>query len=83
MIWYYIILFITNVFNAVFSFLPKVTQLPFGADAFLLTAVGYFNFVVYLVPPLGVMMQVFLAYMGFKVTLVILNLLKIYRSSAV
>jgi len=79
MIWYYMILFITNVFNAVFSFLPKVTELPFGADAFLLTAVGYFNFVAYLVPPLGVVMQVFLAYTGFRLTLVILSLFRIYH----
>lgn len=46
MIWYYVILFITSVLNAAFSWLPQVTALPTIAgidiDAALNTGMGSF-----------------------------------------
>ena len=46
MIWYYLILFITSLLNAVFSFLPKIEALPtilgVNVDQLLVLGVGYF-----------------------------------------
>lgn len=47
MIWYYLLLFVTTLFNAMFSFLPTVTALPVvngvNLDLTLSQMVGYFN----------------------------------------
>jgi len=83
MIWYYLILFVTSVLTAVFSFLPKVEELPFGADAFLVSMVGYYNSAAEIIPWLSIIMSAFLFYLGFRVSLVILSLLKIYRHHTV
>jgi len=41
MIWYYVILFFTSVLNVAFSWVPRVTELPFGVDNFLSLGFGY------------------------------------------
>jgi len=48
MIWYYLLLFVSNLLNGVVTALhiPKITELPFGADAAMTTAFGYINYIV-------------------------------------
>lgn len=47
MIFYYVILFISNLLNAVFSFLPSITALPtilgYNTDSAMLQGVGSFQ----------------------------------------
>lgn len=43
MIYFYFVNFFTGLLTDVFSWVPKVTQLPFGIDSFLISAVGYVN----------------------------------------
>ena len=46
MIWYYLILFVTSLLTAVFSWLPQVETLPeilgLDIDAYLVLGMGYF-----------------------------------------
>jgi len=61
------------------SWLPTVTTLPFGMDNALTLGVGYFKTVADLFPPLAVLLEYVLIYIGFKLTLLVLNLFKIIR----
>jgi len=79
MIWYYVVLFFGSVLTAAFSFLPTVDLLPLGMDTALSNAVGYFNSVKSLVPWLAAVMTVAMWYLGFRITLLTLRLLRIIR----
>ncbi len=81
MIWYYLILFVGSLLTAVLSafHLPLITQLPFGMDDALVSAVGYFNFMREKLPFMNVIFTVFLVYMGFKVTLFILKQFRVLK----
>lgn len=78
MIWYYILLFVLTLLTAAFSWLPKVTTIPF-VDGFLTTGIGYFNFVASYIPPLEIIFQGFMFIIGFKLILMTLRLLRIIR----
>jgi len=81
MIWYYIVYFWGNVLNSMFSFLPVVDTLPLGMDSVLSTAVGYFRGLMSIFPPLEVVFTAFLIYVSFRVSLILLNVFKIYHHS--
>lgn len=79
MIWYYIILFITSILTAAFSWLPAVEELPLGMDDALTTAIGYFYAIMDLLPWLAVVFTAFMWYLGFRITLLTLRLLRVIR----
>jgi len=60
--------------GGILSFFPAVTELPFGIDGYLTTAVGYFQRIEMIFPPLGILMTMFLIYIGFRITLLALKL---------
>lgn len=69
MIFYYIILFISNLLNAVFSFLPTVSALPtilgYNTDAALVQAVGSFNSLIQSIWPLRDLFVAAMFWMGY------------------
>jgi len=79
MIWYYIILFVTSVLTAAFSWLPVVEVLPWGLDNILSDSVGYFKSFMVIFPPVATIFTAFMLYFAFRVTLLTLRLLRIIR----
>ncbi len=81
MIWYYLILFIGNLLNAVIGALhiPIITQLPFGMDGYLSDAVSYFNFIRYNVPPINVIFVCTMTYLSFKTLIFALKQFRLYK----
>ncbi len=81
MIWYYLILFVGNLLTAVIGafHIPLVTQLPFGMDGYLTSAVGYFNFIRYSVPPIDIIFTCTMVYFSFKALIFALKQFRIYK----
>lgn len=81
MIWQYILSFISRMVQAVFDALniPIVDQLPLGMDGYLSTAVQSFKAFAEIMPILGVVFNAFMFYLGFRVTLLTLRLLRVIR----
>lgn len=61
------------VLGGFFAFLPVVTELPFGTDEYFATGIGFFNRITELVPILSVVVEVFLLYIGFRITVIIIR----------
>jgi len=80
MIWYYILLFFGSVLTAAFSWLPVVETLPLGMDSALELAFGYFNVVMGLIPWLGTLYTAFIWYLGYKITVLILQVMRVLPS---
>lgn len=79
MIWYYLLIFFGNMLNLMFSFLPRVDELPFGMDGYLEQAVSTFKAFAEIFPPFEVVLQAFLFYLSFKIMMLTLRLLRIIR----
>jgi len=79
MIWYYLLLFIGSVLSFMTSWLPVVETLPFNMDEYFSTAVGSFKSFMEIFPPLQVIWSAFLIYVGFRVILLTMRLLRIIR----
>lgn len=75
MIVYLIMLSIGNVLSIMFSFLPSVTTLPYGIDPIAVQAMGYVRAMIVIFPPLGVILQAFLYYLGFRLILAIVKVI--------
>lgn len=77
MIWYYILLFCTNLLTVVFSWLPTVTTLPqilgVDVDTYLVQAVGYFYSVTSAIWPLYDLFQGVLFWVGYLVLKMVLR----------
>lgn len=54
--------------------LPTVDTLPYGVDTALSVGVGYFNVIASAFPPFGLMMQVSLIYISYRIALMVLKL---------
>lgn len=63
----------------ILSPLPSVTVLPFGIDAELTTAMGYFNSFLDLVWPLQIIWQCLLWYLGFELVLLVIRVFLPHR----
>jgi len=61
-------------FNIITSWLPTVTELPFGLDTTLATAVSYFHGITETVPYLQVVWTCFLYVLGFEILMLVLKL---------
>jgi len=79
MIWFYLLTFFGNLVNTVFSFLPRITELPLGMDSALSTAVGYFRTTMEIIPYLSTVFTAFLWYLSFRIVLLTLRLMRIIR----
>jgi len=69
----FIILGIITFLTTIFSFVPSITELPFGVDAFLVTAMGYFNRIVDVFPPLHTLLVATLIYLSYQFLKVIIK----------
>jgi len=80
MIWYYIIVFISSLFGAIFSLISfKVTTLPLGMDSALSTALGYFRAFEAIMPPIALMFTALMWYISFRILLWTLKFFRILR----
>ncbi len=65
--------------NALTSFFPLVTTIPF-VDSYLVTGIGYIRFIGVYFPPLLVILQMFLYYIVFvKIPLKVIAMIPIMR----
>jgi len=64
---------IIMIVGGIVHFFPTVTELPWGVDGYLTTGVGLYYRLADLVPILSVVMDVFLIYIGFKLSMIILR----------
>lgn len=64
--------------NAITSTFGVVTALPF-VDEYLVTGMGYINFLSTVFPPIGLMLQVFLWYILFKLSLKLIAMIPIIK----
>lgn len=62
------------------AFLPSATTLPFGIDTFVVTAFSYFYAFIDIFPPMGVILQAFLVYLGFKLALLVFKIFLGHRA---
>lgn len=74
MIFILILTGITSLLAYLLQWLPSGLELPWGLDGIMIMAVGYFNAFVQIFPPLGIVVQAFLIYIGFKLGIMILKL---------
>lgn len=81
MIWTWLFTLIVVAFRVIFIWLPSVTALPtigsFDMDAMMVSAVSTFKAFMLIFPPLGVIFGAFMFYMGFKILMVLLRILRI------
>lgn len=75
----FLVLWLISIINAVLSFLPQVTALPFNLDYYVQLGAGYFKAIAGFFPPLYTLFTVFMYYMAFRVTMLSLRLLRIIR----
>jgi len=66
---------IIMIVGGITHFLPKVTELPWGVDGYLTTGVGLFYRINDLIPILGVVMQAFLIYLGYKAVMLFVKVI--------
>jgi len=79
MIWYYLFTFFGNFLTAMFSFLPRVDELPLGMDSALSQAVGGFKAFMEIFPPLEVIFTAFMWYLGFRIVILTLKIFRILK----
>jgi len=79
MIWFYIITFFGSFLNTMLSWLPKITELPFGMDSIAVQAIGSFRAFAEIFPPLQTVLSAFVIYFLFRGTLLTLRLFRIIR----
>ncbi len=84
MIWYYLILFITTLLTAVFSWLPTVATLPqilgVDVDTYLVQAVGYFYAFINAFWVLGDLFGAVLFYIGYLALKMVLRFILGHRA---
>jgi len=64
---------IIMIFNTLVSWLPSVSVLPFGMDSLWISSVGYFKGFMLIFPPLEIVYQAFVFYLGFRLLLIVLK----------
>jgi len=79
MIVYLLLSMVVALLNGATWILPTVTTLPFGIDPILSTGMGYIVFIISVFPPLGLLLNGFLFYYGFKLTLKFIAMIPILR----
>lgn len=73
MILSYLFIAIGTMLSAFFSWLPQINTLPFGMDAVLSTAVGYYNYFASMNWPVVYPMQCAMIYLSFELTLLVIR----------
>lgn len=75
MIYVYIVNWLIVFVNALFSWLPSVSTLPFGMDTPLVTAFGYWNGFLEVVWPFQILWACVLWYYALKVSLLFIRMI--------
>jgi len=65
--------------NALTSWMPTVTELPFGIDPILTTGMGYIVFIGTVFPPIQSMLNAFVFYYTFKLGIKFVAMIPIVR----
>lgn len=75
MIWFYVITFLDKFLSAMLDTfrIPIITELPLGMDSAVSSGFGYFKEFMTLYPPIAIIFNAFIWYMGFKLVLLILR----------
>jgi len=68
------------IFNTVVSWLPTATVLPWGIDEILVFSVGMFKGMMLIFPPLEIVFEAFLAYLSFRLLIIIVTIFAGSRS---
>lgn len=76
----FILDFFTYLGEVLSSIFGIVTVLPFGIDPILVSAVGSFKAFMVIFPPLQIVFQAFMIYLGFRMTLLVFKLILGSRS---
>jgi len=66
---------IFRLLETLFNWLPLVDTLPWGIDAILIMAVGLFKAFVAIFPPMQIVFEAFLIYIGFRIILKLLRMI--------
>jgi len=56
------------------SWLPTATILPWGLDDLWITSIGYFKGFMLVFPPLTIVFDAFMIYLGFRLLLIVLKI---------
>lgn len=80
MILFLLISLILGLSQVLTSFLPAATTLPFGIDPILVTAMTYFQAFIKIFPPIGVFLEAFLLYLGFRLALLVFKVILGHRA---
>jgi len=70
----FILAFLNIIGNVIFGWMPIVTELPWGIDEGLTTVVGYARTVMELIPPIQVVFNFFMLYLGFRLGLLVFKI---------
>lgn len=65
------------IFGFLISFLPTITELPFGIDSYLSDGIGYLNYLELIFPPIASFMAAFLWVVSFKLGLKVFAMIPI------
>lgn len=79
MILNFILQWIVNILSFIVSWLPTVTELPYGSDSVLLTGIQRFNYVKTVIPPFDTLFDAFMWIMVWKITLYVLRWMRIIK----
>ena len=75
MIWYSITNALVSGLNVLFAWLPHVTELPWGADAVLTTAFGYWYSFLNVFWPLQIVWTMVLVYYGVRLAMLVTRMI--------
>lgn len=75
MIIYFLLNFVVAMVTFIFDWLPKVTELPFGLDAILVTTFGYWYGFLAVMWPLEVVWVCVLWYYGIKIGMIFVRMI--------
>jgi len=73
MIFSFIIIAVLYLFSLFLAPFPTVTELPWGVDSFFSNGMGYYRQLMVYLPPLSTVLDAFLIYIGFRLSIIILR----------
>lgn len=59
------------------SIFPTITQLPWGLDDIVVSGIGYIHYMALILPPIGILLQGFMYFIYFKITMMFLKMIPI------
>lgn len=82
MIFQFLFIILKTTVLLLFGFLPPADVLPWGMDPIVSQAISYFNAFIVIFPPIGVVFQAFILYLGFRLAMLLIKLILGNRTPA-